>query len=178
MCTKNNKVQATNNFELLHGNFSWKCTRQYLQIDLSCKASQQKNATRMYCKVSVQKENNSLTRRSGNFLMLVCLFVSLIASEVRLHSAYITIEGHFNFWPLVWFTINCTISRLYYIYWEDHVLFSRVHFITEDETMWQGALATVYSAVVLCFSKIQLVVYYQCCVLIGWATSRLFVIAH
>ena len=27
-------------------------------------------------------------------------------------------------------------------------------------------------------SKIQLVVYYQCCVLIGWATSRLYVIAH
>ena len=27
-------------------------------------------------------------------------------------------------------------------------------------------------------SKIQLVVYYQYCVLIGWATSRLFVIAH
>ena len=27
-------------------------------------------------------------------------------------------------------------------------------------------------------SKIQLVVYYQCCVLIGWATTRLFVIAH
>ena len=28
------------------------------------------------------------------------------------------------------------------------------------------------------FSKIQLVVYYQCCILIGWATTRLFVIAH
>ena len=27
-------------------------------------------------------------------------------------------------------------------------------------------------------SKVQLVVYYQCCVLIGRATSRLFVIAH
>ena len=27
-------------------------------------------------------------------------------------------------------------------------------------------------------SKIQLVVYYQCCVLIGWATTSLFVIAH
>ena len=26
--------------------------------------------------------------------------------------------------------------------------------------------------------KIQVVVYYQCCILIGWATSRLFVIAH
>ena len=26
-------------------------------------------------------------------------------------------------------------------------------------------------------SKIQLVVYYQCCVLIGWATTRLYVIA-
>ena len=28
------------------------------------------------------------------------------------------------------------------------------------------------------FNKIQLVVYHQCCVLIGWATSRLYVIAH
>ena len=27
-------------------------------------------------------------------------------------------------------------------------------------------------------SKIQLVVYNQCCVLIGWATTRLYVIAH
>ena len=27
-------------------------------------------------------------------------------------------------------------------------------------------------------SKIQLVVYYPCCVLIGWATTRLYVIAH
>ena len=27
-------------------------------------------------------------------------------------------------------------------------------------------------------SKIQLVVYYQCCVVIGWATTRLYVIAH
>ena len=29
-----------------------------------------------------------------------------------------------------------------------------------------------------CFSIIQLVVYYQCCVLIVWATTRLYVIAH
>ena len=29
-----------------------------------------------------------------------------------------------------------------------------------------------------CFSKIQLVVHYQCCVLIVWATTRLYVIAH
>ena len=28
------------------------------------------------------------------------------------------------------------------------------------------------------FSKIQLVVYYQFCILIGWATTRLYVIAH
>ena len=27
-------------------------------------------------------------------------------------------------------------------------------------------------------SKIQLVVYYQSCLLIGWATTRLYVIAH
>lgn len=66
MCTENNKAQAINNYELLHGNFSWKCTRQSLQIDLSCKASQQKNATRLCCEVSVQKENNRLTRRSAS----------------------------------------------------------------------------------------------------------------
>ena len=28
------------------------------------------------------------------------------------------------------------------------------------------------------FSKIQLVVYYQCCILIGWATTRLYVITY
>ena len=29
-----------------------------------------------------------------------------------------------------------------------------------------------------CFSKIQLVIYHQCCVLIGLATTRLYVIAY
>ena len=28
------------------------------------------------------------------------------------------------------------------------------------------------------FSQIQLVVYYQRCILIGWANTRLYVIAH
>ena len=28
------------------------------------------------------------------------------------------------------------------------------------------------------FNKIQLVVYYKCYILIGWATTRLYVIAH
>ena len=31
---------------------------------------------------------------------------------------------------------------------------------------------------IITFSKIQLVVYHQCCILIGWATSRLYVLAH
>ncbi|XP_020610903.1 adhesion G protein-coupled receptor L3-like isoform X2 [Orbicella faveolata] len=66
MCTENNKLRTTNSFELLHGNFSWKCTRRSLQIDLSCKASQQKNATRMCCEVSIQNKNNTLTRRPAS----------------------------------------------------------------------------------------------------------------
>ena len=37
---------------------------------------------------------------------------------------------------------------------------------------------TVKRVYIFYFSKIQLVVYYQCCVLIGWATTRLYVIAH
>ena len=34
------------------------------------------------------------------------------------------------------------------------------------------------NCMIITCSKIQLVVYYQCCVLIGWATTRLYVIAH
>ena len=37
-----------------------------------------------------------------------------------------------------------------------------------DLLEWLGRLECIYP-----FSKIQLVVYYQCCVLIGWSTSRL-----
>ena len=33
------------------------------------------------------------------------------------------------------------------------------------------------SPFITCIGKIQLVVYYQCCILIGWATTRLYVIA-
>ena len=35
-----------------------------------------------------------------------------------------------------------------------------------------------YKVRITLFSKIQLVVYYQCCILIGWATTRLYVIPH
>ena len=34
------------------------------------------------------------------------------------------------------------------------------------------------NAILELYSKIQLVVYYLCCVLIGWATTKLYVIAH
>ena len=37
---------------------------------------------------------------------------------------------------------------------------------------------TLGSHTIIISSKIQLVVYHQCCILIGWATSRLYVIAH
>ena len=45
----------------------------------------------------------------------------------------------------------------------------------------QSAKPYFYSArgvKIFIFSKIQIVVYYQCCVLIDWATTRLYVIAH
>ena len=35
-----------------------------------------------------------------------------------------------------------------------------------------------YNRTIIIFSKIQLVVYYQCCILIGWATHRLYAIVH
>ena len=42
--------------------------------------------------------------------------------------------------------------------------------------VWRGILTYTWRLTEI--SKIQLVVYYQCCILIGWAATRLYVIAH
>ena len=42
----------------------------------------------------------------------------------------------------------------------------------------KGEVLPLKVSQILFISQIQLVVYYQYCVLIGWATSRLYVIAH
>ena len=54
---------------------------------------------------------------------------------------------------------------------------SQIHFhIRRYSYLSQSGCSS--STSVLNFSKVQLVVYYQCCVLIGWAATRLYVIAH
>ena len=42
--------------------------------------------------------------------------------------------------------------------------------------LFPGGLSEIGELLII--SKIQLVVYYQCCILIGWAATRLHVIAH
>ena len=42
--------------------------------------------------------------------------------------------------------------------------------------LFPGGLSEIGELLII--GKIQLVVYYQCCILIGWATTRLYVIAH
>ena len=42
----------------------------------------------------------------------------------------------------------------------------------------RGSTTEMLTQIYTEFSKIQLVVYCQCGVLIGWATTRLYVIAH
>ena len=42
--------------------------------------------------------------------------------------------------------------------------------------LFPGGLSKIGELLII--SKIQLVVYYQSCILIGWATTRLYVIAH
>ena len=41
-----------------------------------------------------------------------------------------------------------------------------------------STILTTWPNWLIVISKIELVVYHQCCILIGWATSRLYVIAH
>ena len=48
-------------------------------------------------------------------------------------------------------------------------------FVLRELTVTLEGLSTLY---ICSISKIQLAVYYQCCVLISWATTRLYVIAH
>ena len=55
--------------------------------------------------------------------------------------------------------------------------------MNEAEKVWrimqiEEGVVTPSKIFIILFSKIQLVVYYQCCILIGWATTMLFVIAH
>ena len=48
-------------------------------------------------------------------------------------------------------------------------------FVLRELTVTLEALSTLY---ICSISKIQLMVYCQCCVLISWATTRLYVITH
>ena len=54
---------------------------------------------------------------------------------------------------------------------EGKFLFRFLYMLTRSLTIFG-------SAGIRAFSKIQLVVYHQCCILIGWATARLYVTAH
>ena len=49
---------------------------------------------------------------------------------------------------------------------------------TEEAGVGLSSQTVAHPLTIWNISKIQLVVYHQCCVLIGWATSRLYVIAH
>ena len=68
---------------------------------------------------------------------------------------------------------RCTVTQL------------KLFLIATLRLTWQWATVRVNSCIshgiehfVSYFSKILLVVYYQCCTLIGWAITRLYVIAH
>ena len=85
-------------------------------------------------------------------VMFVCLFVCLIASEVRIHSAQITIEGNFlNISSIDICTIKLGGACAEDISKDNNEPCSQVsiHFITEDGIMWQSTLVT-YSTGVSC----------------------------
>ena len=46
------------------------------------------------------------------------------------------------------------------------------------DIFWNHTIEILVAVTILYFGKIQLVVFHQCCILIGWATTRLYVIAH
>ena len=101
--------------------------------------------------------------------ILVGLFAIHLLSHAHIYSLY---WGKFY----VCACGLCSLSR-----------FCSIHFIvilpglkkivryTED-FVYKGSLNP--GSTVIQVSKIQPVVYYQCCVLIGWSTTRLYVIAH
>ena len=85
-------------------------------------------------------------------VMLVCLFVCLILSAVRFHSAQINIEGNFlNISSIYISTIKLRGACFEDISKDNNEPCSQVsiHFITEDGIMWQSTLVT-YSTGVSC----------------------------
>ena len=88
---------------------------------------------------------------------------------------------------------NHTWTNFDLLYWKCnyHNLWERCFSVSDigssEEKNWvrkrswtYDLLVTImyYHSRIMHISKIQLVVYYQCCILIGWATTRLYVIAQ
>ena len=61
-----------------------------------------------------------------------------------------------------------------------HILFTQKKVLFQVKHAQNPILRLAFNLVwrIYDVSKIQLLVYHQCCVLIGWATTRLYVIAH
>ena len=85
----------------------------------------------------------------------------------------------------------CFISLIHTTWWYDipHeissfpstvfcVCISHLGFVFDTEIDLLRNREAEYGQSLSLISKIQLVIYYQCCVLIGWATTRPYVIAH
>ena len=61
-----------------------------------------------------------------------------------------------------------------------HTLLELSNHLNEHQyviVMYYGIFSIIREFEIKDFSKIQLVVYYHCCILIGWATTRLYVMA-
>ena len=71
--------------------------------------------------------------------------------------------------PLSLFPLSFSVIRSTFNYF-----FTKWYQTSIKQPFFKGAMSRGYCHI----SKIQLMVYYQCCVLIGWATTRLYVIAH
>ena len=65
----------------------------------------------------------------------------------------------------------------YYFFAAFQIILSLACVSSETHKLSPGRVNIGASGPVTKFSKIQLVFYYQCCVLIGWAITRLYVIA-
>ena len=85
-----------------------------------------------------------------NSTMRHCFFISFSSNTISAHWLTPTPEYQCYF-----FEESCHCYRRYNSYQRNHVMIRNFYFLVK-----------------------KLVVYYQCCVLIGWATTRLYVIAH
>ena len=124
-----------------------------------------------------------------DFLVLVETEITFMKADVNKYIFTIVYWSQKPFWLttyssmeglplpnlLIWAIYGSSIEMIWHNLWALYGQYMDLVWFPYQIHVWHCLHSVI---TLLFFSKIQLVIHHQCCVLIGWATSRLYVIAR